>query len=1190
MAKNWTSEQTDAISARGGALLVSAAAGSGKTAVLVERVLRRICDENNPTELDRLLIVTYTKAAAAEMRRRIGAAIAERLSNDPHNPFLLRQQALLPRANISTIDSFCGNLVREYFYMLNISGDFRIADASELSLIKADALADTLDRFYSSESPDFYRLAEAFSTSKSDSSLENLILRIHEFLCSHPFGEKWIDKMLRNYDGHENISESVWGKTVLNYTEGALKYLLNLCGKSASLAQSDQTLAQALGDYLNIYTAMLTRALRETTTNSNWDKTRSAVLAFNPPRFPNIRGYKDNPVKLIIQENQKSINESMKKIAALFAFDSNEAGEQLLTLRPVIAQMFACVKDFTREFERIKRRKNLADFSDLEHWALSLLVDETQDGYKLSELSAQIASRFDEVMVDEYQDANEVQDAIFRALSGDNRRLFIVGDVKQSIYSFRQAMPEIFLERRSRCARYNAEAPVFPAAVILDKNFRSRNEITETVNFIFSRLMSYEVCGMSYTQEEFLKTGAVYPEAKEPCIDFMLIDADKCASADSNTAEACAIAEKILKMKKDGTTVTKNGASSRVEFGDIAILMRSPNKNAPVFAAVLKAYGIPVSCEKTENFFETYEVRALLNLLRIISNPLQDIPLLSVLMGPLYGFSSDDIANIRISSPKSTLYAAVMKASEQPELGCCGAARDFLNQLAELRAYSVTVSIGELISYIFDVTGFCSILNAAQNDRRVDSNLNIFCEYAAAYEKTGRRGLSAFLNHMDRLSENEYPLVAAADTSAADSNTVKIMSIHKSKGLEFPICILANTAKKFNMTDLRQKVLIHSRLGVAAKIRDAELSCYLPSLPHRALALELKRGICSEELRILYVALTRAREKLIFTASVKNAEKEIAKAASMIIDSQIPAFNVQSSDSYCSWLLMCALLHPDAGEWRRIARLEDYNGGQSKAPHWNFEIIESISDTKPKSDGEYIPSIDKSPNANGDVLQTLRRYADFSYPLAAIGNLPVKVSASEIAHREIQDLFTPALTVPSFLKEQKSTAAQKGSAVHRFLQICDFKSAKDNMENELQRLFSEGRLNAEEVAAVREKNPRFFSSELAREAMDSTEVFREYRFMVSIDASLIDPSLKPPFDKRQVLMQGSVDLAYLRNDGSFVIADYKTDRISYVGELVTRYKTQLALYKNAFEQSSGRRVSKCILYSVYLNESIELDI
>lgn len=1188
LERQWTKEQQYAITASGkGALTVSAAAGSGKTAVLVERVIRKVCNTDNPCGLDRLLIVTYTKPAAAEMKERIGSAIAQKLAEDPQNPFLLRQQAMLSRANISTIDSFCSSLVREFFYLTDLSSDFRIADSGELELIKAHALELTLSRFYSGRNPDFYRLAKAFSTSKNDKNLEKTVLKLYEFLCSHPFYDTWLSQKLAYYCESADPAETVWGKNISDYAESALEYALSLCRKNSALSQSDSVLSAALHDFLNTVQAGISHILSKLQNKCGWNELRNLLLNFKLPRFPTIKNYKDNPTKLVIHANHTSISELLKKLCELFSFDSGQINEQLSSLRPIMGQLFECVREFSREYSNEKRSKNIADFSDLEHYALNLLVDETENGYAVSELSKQISERFDEVMVDEYQDANEVQDAIFNAVSAGGKNLFVVGDVKQSIYSFRQAMPEIFMARKKASTPYREENPVFPACVVLGKNFRSRFEITESVNFIFKKLMTVKTGDIDYTDEEKLTSGAHYPETDEACVDFVLIDQTKCGTDSADSAEAEVIAQKILKMKKDGVTVMKNGVPCVLEYGDIAVLMRSPKKSAPVFASVLKAYGIPVSCERTENFFEAFEVRALLNLLRVIGNPLQDIPLAAVMMSALYGFTADDIAHIRTISPKAPLYSAVLTAQNQLSDGLKDKITAFLDEIADFRTYSVTVSIHRLINRIFEQTAFASVMSAGKADSSVENNLNIFCEYAASYENSGRRGLSSFVHYMDGMEENGLALTAAASENEG-LNCVHIMSIHKSKGLEFPVCFLANTAKQFNLQDLRERVLVHSKLGVASKLYSEEMMCYTPSLAHKSLALELKRNLCSEELRVLYVALTRPKERLIITACVKDAQKAIINAASKIINSSIPPFNVQNCESFSVWLLACALLHPDGHILRKAAQFEDYEIPEGEIPKWDFEIVNSLAQA---DDAELAQKLGTAPkeHTDGCLLENLKLCESFEYPLRDIANLPVKVSASELAHSKAKSFIKTTLSKPLFLSDKKFTAAQKGTAVHKFLQICDFNNAKEDIGSEIRRLYDCGKLTEQEVSAVEEKNPApFFGSEFAREILSSPQIYREFEFMVSVDASLIDPQIKPPFDKRQVLMQGTVDLAYMNPDGTLTVIDYKTDRISDVSVLAQRYEIQISLYRNAMEQSVGCRVSRCILYSIHLGKSIEI--
>ena len=1213
MAHTWTPAQTDAINAKGGSIIVSAAAGSGKTAVLVERVMQRICDENCPADLDKLLIVTFTNKATGEMRDRISKAISDKLKSDPKNEYLRHQQASLGQANITTINSFCTSIVREYFYKLdNISSDFRIADDKEIIEYQKSALKITLNKFYSSNDSDFFDLANAFSNNKpltfrgKDVDLEEFILKIYTFLCSMPFGERWIDNVLQNYNSDIDTSQTIFGKFAIDYLKDTINYLEPLCIDIVNKALSNEIFKNKKGDrpvydYVSYYLTYITNLKQIVDSPDNWDSVFFAVNSFEQnSRYPSPNGFSKHHDNIEIITKKDIIKDHLSDIKDLFRFNDADCKSQLKQTKAIVSKLFECVKDFAEEFSKIKRKNNVLDFSDGEKFTLSLLAqrcDLNPDGYIKTEFANHISDKFTEIMVDEYQDTNEMQDTIFKILSNDSQKLFVVGDTKQSIYKFRNAMPEVFIGRKDNSVKYNRDINQFPARIILDKNFRSREGITDSINFIFKNIMSRKTSGIEYNAEEELVAGAEYPPTtNQTPVDFILIK-----SNDSKLSEANAIAQKILQMKVDKFQVTDKatGELRPIEYGDITILLRSRVEEiGTLYAETLATNGIPATCKTEKSLLDFAEIRTLVNLLKVVSNPVRDIPLTATLMSPIFAFTSDDIAEIRICnlSEKTPLYVSLIAASECSNLSCHKKINKFLDIIADIRNYSVTVNISELVNYICQVLGLDSIFGANSDAETVKRNINLFCEIASKYEQNVKYGLSAFLNYLDRIAENgdkkssKFPI--ATDTQSVNQNTVKIMNIHQSKGLEFPVCILANCSKKFNQRDLMDKLLINPQVGLAVSLYDKDKFCYTKSFAYNILSQKIIESNIAEEIRLLYVALTRAKEKLIITSTHKeskssNLSVKLRNLFYTTTNNRIPPYVVKKLSCYSDWLLLCALMHPNASMLRTMAD-NDISVTDERVPQWSFEIIDAFTKVVDDSCAENIETTIEVTDGNStdNTIEILKEFAEFEYPLDAIRNLPLKISASDLSHKDFGDSST--LATPKFLNPTVKTATQKGTAVHKFLQICDLNNAYNDIDAEFERLLAENLITNDELTAIKSKNiSKIFSSKLFGEILNSSLVMREYKFIVSIDASYVDNTLKPPFDKEQVLMRGAVDLAFVNNDGKLVIVDYKTDKITEIQTLLQRYKTQLELYKIAMEQSTDYAVDKCVLYSIHLDEYIE---
>jgi len=1172
--RRWTQSQQNAIDARDGTLLVSAAAGSGKTAVLVQRVIERITDPQNPTDADRLLVVTFTKAAAAEMNSRITVEIAKLLEADPMNVRLQRQQILLTRAHISTIHSFCSELIRENFYKLGISPDFRIIDDSEMDLLRSDAVSAVLEEYYTQDDPVFLELVEAFASGRDDDRIIQTVNNLYDFVRSHPFPKRWFAEKAAMYSSAVSAPQTVWGKTILNFAQGAIDYCISLTQNSIALMSEDAKIADAYSDGFSADLAGLI-SLKAVTDAGNWDKISFQTNNFSYLRLKPLRGYSEDPLKNKLSASRKEVQSTVKKLSELFSASEEQCGDDIARLAPLLQKLFEVTEKFGEALNQLKTERRAADFSDLEHYALKLLVRDTDGGFERTADAAELSSHFDEVMVDEYQDTNEAQDMIFRAISQDENNLFMVGDVKQSIYRFRQAMPQIFLRRRADYPDYNRDKNEYPACIVLDKNFRSRRGVTEAVNFVFRQLMSEQTGELDYTKAEELVAGAEYPPCDEPAAQLDIIDLSVSENEDDMiTAESRHIAELIYRMTGDGTTVTDKGKARPVVYRDICILLRSANKYAHEYAKALTALGIPAWADTSGGFFAAAEVGVAVSILRVIDNPMQDIPLLAVLMSPIYGFTPDDMADIRVPSRKTSLYLAVVSAAQNGNMR----AADFLKDIDTYRSLAATMPSDRLIQIVYEKSGYINLVQAMPNGDLRLANLRLLLEYAKKYEASGYNGLSGFIRFIDRLQKNNSDLAPASTISEA-ANVVKIMSIHRSKGLEFPVCILAGCSRRFNKD--RADVLLHPSLGVGVKLKNPETLSRYTTMPREAVALELDRGEMSEELRVLYVAMTRAKEKLILITTVKDASKTLGKLASRLTDeSRVQPYVVRSVSSISNWLLLCALRHPSGGTLRDMAgALPGITAPADEA--WSINLIYPPNDTAVEQEQKAI--VPALPN---EVLEAeITENIDYVYPYAALQGIQAKVAASDLAAREFSAQYA-AVSRPAFLSKAGLTPAERGTALHAYMQFADYEKAAGNPQGELERLIEQAYLTKEQGEAVDLARVRsFFESALAKRILASENVMREYRFTVEITAGDIKPELSGELRNQSVVLQGAVDCAFEEN-GKLIIVDYKTDKTNNPKELWERYHSQLALYKIALEQCTDWKVGECLLYSFGLNAEI----
>lgn len=1172
--RKWTPDQQNAIEARGGTLLVSAAAGSGKTAVLVERVIQRLLDPVNGCDADRLLVVTFTKAAAAEMRERISAAISARRSAQPDDARLLRQQMLLPCASICTIDSFCNDLVRENFHRLDLSPDYKILDAGELTLLRGEAMDAVMEEFYQENSPAFTELLELVRKGRDDAELTDTVYRLYDYTQAYPFPEEWIKKARTLCRTGLPEADNPWMAEIRAYIREALSFAQLTTQGALNLLESEPALFEKYAPAFRSDLNALSH-IQDTLDNDGWDALCEAMESIQFVRLPNApKDYTDSPVKAAARESRDHVKDTVKKMQEALCANTAENEEDMAYLAPLLNKLFDLTLRFSAKFAQLKKEKHAADFSDIEHLALSLLI-ERQDGQICrSPLAEELSERYAEILVDEYQDTNEAQDLLFRMLSHNEENLFLVGDVKQSIYRFRQAMPEIFLNRRDRLPPY--EHDHYPARITLGRNFRSRKGVTGMVNFLFRQLMSKPLGEMEYTKEEELVPAASYPESQEPDCELHLLDAGDKGDNSAAVYEARYIAARINQMLREGLTVQDGGKTRPARRKDFCILLRGVKGKADVYVQELARCGVPAWAELSGGFFDTAEIRTMLSLMRILDNPLQDVPLLSVLFSPIYGFTPDEAAALREIKKHTPLYRCMTQAAKQGDQKC----EAFLSQLSFLRRLSATLPAESLLRRIYEETGYPALVQAMGGAEQRAANLQLLLSYAAKYEAAGHQGLTGFIRFIDRLEEQQAQLSAASAVSES-ADVVRVMSIHKSKGLEFPVCILANCAGAFNQSGRNQRLLLHAKLGAGLMRRDAETLRLFSTIPHTAVRLASERSELSEELRVLYVALTRAREKLLLVMTVKNPEKKLSALASAFDgQSAVPPFAVRNAKSYGDWLLTAALRHPDAAPLRALLP-------EQEIPLLNadFSLRTVICPAPAETEAAEAADVQELP-PDLALEAEIRRRVEYEYPYAALSRSVAKRAASSLGEQEMQFSMI-GVSRPSFLEKEGLSPAERGTALHKFMQFSDYRRAGEDPDAEVARLVQKGFLSEAEGKAVdRKRVAAFFQSTLAKRMLQSETLLREYKFTFFLPAGECDDGLPDSVAQEKVLVQGIADCVFVEN-GKLIIVDYKTDRIAHEDALVERYRAQLSVYRRALAECIGLPVGQTLLYSFHLGKEIE---
>lgn len=1161
MADELTEQQRDAVFDRGGKLLVSAAAGSGKTKVLIDRILSYLRDPAMPANLDDFLIITYTKAAAAELRGKIAAKLNEQIAADPKNRHLQKQQQRLYLTKISTVHAYCTDVIREHAYHLDVPADFRVAEENECQEMQHIVIEKLLDEAYRDRhiDLDFCVLADTQGFGRNDRQLPEIILKLYNSARCHMDPDGWLDWCVKTNDisNIEDISDTLWAKYLINDLQQYLDLQIGALKKCAEQAATAEGMAKPVSLLYNTIDQ-----LSKLRTCDRWDLIVSnAKIDFGTLSFPrkNFDAQMAAHIKAVRESCKTGVQNKLRKFT--------DCGQQVLadvaSVGTSARGLVSLTRRFIAEYDKIKKRRRVLDFSDLEHKTLDLLLGKRR--YGPTAIAAEIGQRYREVMVDEYQDSNEVQDAIFAAITEKKQNCFMVGDVKQSIYQFRLADPEIFLDK------YNRYVPAASAVngqgrkVLLSSNFRSGKGVINAVNDVFSACMTERVGGLIYGADEMLYEGIPHNSLGETEVELYGVVVNEGAYTD----EAAFVTQRVMELL-DGTHMVRDGDSLRAICpNDIAILLRSPGSSGRYYLDALTQAGIQCCTGSTSNVLETEEVQTLRAILQVIDNPLQDIPLLTVLTSRVFRFSADELAALRSKLRNTDIFDALKNDTSDKS-------QAFVQLLISLRKSARASTLMGLIKHLLSLTKLDSIFASMPDGEHRMENLLEFYKIAADFDANGGKSLNKFLVHLEALDKKGVAVSTEQNTSSA----VNIMSIHKSKGLEFPVVILPCLSRKFNNESAYANMLCDKDLGIGFSCVDVKNRVRYPSIAKRAISAKILSDGLSEEMRVLYVAMTRARDRLIMTYASKNFEKELNEIA-LRIPYTAPALITSEADCPGKWILYSALMRAEAGAFFAVATQPEHKI-LSETP-WKIKMIESPAQT-PENVQSQLPHALKLP---ADVVSRMQQTLSFAYPYTAATKTPSKQTATQIKGRD-KDLeaaeatpaqlsFANSFRKPTFLIESEG-GVRRGNAYHNVMQFIRYEACVDEAETnaELRRLVAEGYVSQQEACMVdAEKLTRFFETEIGKKLIHGKNVLREFKFSILDDAQQYDPAVTG----EQILLQGVVDCALVEDDGITVI-DFKTDRVSentvYVA--AQKYRQQVQAYAGALTRIYQLPIKAAMLY------------
>lgn len=1202
MGVTWTKEQQKVIDLRDRNILVSAAAGSGKTAVLVERIITMLTADKNPVDVDQLLIVTFTEAAAAEMKERIRAAIDKKLNEDPENEHLKQQETLIHNAQITTIHSFCLSVIRDHFHAIDIDPGFRIGEEGELKLLRHDVLEEVLEERYARASQRFLDFSSAYGGGRSDKKLEELILKIYEFSRSYPDADKWLKDCVEAYrvTNEEELEDSIYVRCIL---ENVTRYLADV---KELLKQGLTICREADGPAAYESTLLLDQQMMERICEA--DTFAKLVDVMQKVSWSRLAANRDKSVSEEKVARVKAIREEVKGLVGdvasqYFYQDMEGILEDMARCLPAMEELAELVQAFADKFEEKKRNQNVIDFSDMEQYALRILTKKTEDGFAPSDVAREYRQQFREIMIDEYQDSNLIQETILTSIStvSEGRyNIFMVGDVKQSIYRFRLSRPELFMEKFDAYDTEDGERQ----RIDLHKNFRSRREVLDSCNYIFRQIMTRELGGITYDDKSALYVGADYKEGKDLETEVIVIDSGEEGyealtdgeAVSERELEARAIAGKIrMLLEKQQVIDKKSGQFRPVRYSDIVILTRSVKGFADIFTEVLNREGIPTYAGTREGYFAAQEIGVLLDYLRVLDNRQQDIPLAAVLLSQFAGLTKEEIAVIRSEFREVPFYQAVAAYQEEgDEIRIRSKLEKCLGLMDEFREIVPYTPMHELLLRILSDTGYGDFVAAMPGGAQRSANIEMLVSKARAFEAASYKGLFHFIRYIEQLKKYDVDY-GEASIEDEQSDTVRVMTIHKSKGLEFPIVFVAGMGKRFNMQDARSSVVLHARLGVgldAVNLKDRTKS---PSMIKKVIQREEALDSLGEELRVLYVALTRAKEKLIITGTCSNLDKRLPYY-DMVRAQEREALTfgrLSKASTYWDWILPALMrLTPEIPIRLERLTVEDIVGE---------EVAQEVAGRLART---VLEQWDTEKTYNIEVKEAIVEQFGYHYPYSSGRTQKLKFTVSELKKRayllensdESEGLGEvlyeePEVVplIPDFLKEEEElTGALRGTAYHRLMELLDFSGDYDEkkLTEAMVRYQKEGKLTREMADCIRPGDVLRFLESSAGKRMTACakagNLMKEQPFVLGVDAREIYPDEQ---EGELILVQGIIDVYFEEPDG-LVVLDYKTDKIYCAEELVEKYHAQLDYYAKALEQMTQKKVKEKILYSFTLGEEI----
>lgn len=1246
MGITFTPEQQRVIEVRDRDVLVSAAAGSGKTAVLVERIVDRICDSVHPVDIDRLLVVTFTNSAAAEMRERIGAAVSARLQADPENMHLQKQATLIHNAQITTIDSFCMFVIRNNFNDIGLDPGFRVTDEGELKLLRQDVMEELLEECFLEGREEFLHCVEYFSTGNQDKAIEEQIMKLYRFAESCPWPEEWLTERKKDYDVHsvEELDGAEWMEVCLAQIRRTVEdCILRLSACLELCSQPD-------GPYM--YGEVLEREQEALNKLLNISVYHEGYALFGTLAFGRLPSRKDDTVSV---KKRKLVQDIRKDVKAVLA----RLSEQYFPAPPekvvaymegsmgAVCELVGLALSYGKKLAVRKREENIIDFGDMEHLALSILVKKTEDGYGPTQTAMDYRAYFKEIMIDEYQDSNLVQEYLLKSISGEaegKENRFMVGDVKQSIYRFRLARPEIFMEKYETWSTGEGRQQ----RIDLHKNFRSRKEVITGVNFIFAQIMRKHPGGVEYDEDAFLRAGAIYPETVSSDTtgrteaagqgeaaggargaadggspyrtELLLVSKSEEGEEqegkekwNTRQKEAYAVAQRIRELTGNfKVTDKKTGKLRQARYGDIVILLRTNAGWDEEFRTVLKDEGIPSHVAARTGYFASGEIRTLLQLLRVLDNPCQDIPLFGVLRSCFGGFSDHEIACLRAGEENRDrlLYDCLKQAAEVGE----EKPGKFLSFLNSLRDKTIYLPIHELLRDIITQSGYMNYVASLPGGEQRRANVNMLLEKAAAFEHTSYYGLFHFIRYIEQLEKYD---VDYGEANILDENAdlVRIMSIHKSKGLEFPICFVCGLSKRFNRQDVSGRLIADVDLGIGVDFVNPLIRVQGKTLRKNIIAEKLREDSLGEELRVLYVALTRAREKLIMTGILDKPENREAMLAQVRMRKETPLYYtvLSGAGSYMDLILQALARHPAFDDWWGQETLPKGNSfSLPDIPELEIRMVtgkdivaqEVKEQLKAEGARRRLELSDRMTDTDNELMTYMSEKFEYVYEHSNLADLYTKTTVSELksaAQKEETDFSFRMYEeeevvpyIPRFMKKETDLGgAGRGSAFHKVMELLDFGSISRNspevcVRAQIDDMLKNGQLSTEYARAVSVLEIAAFMGTGLAQRMTAADaegmLYREQPFVLGLSAAELNEKFPAG---ETLLIQGIIDV-YFEEEGELVVADYKTDRVNSPKELTEKYGKQLEYYARALRQLTGKNVKEKVIYSFGLHKEIVL--